>query len=144
MKNLKLIPIVMLLIAASLSVNASCFNSGGKGNKDSNLYAITVLPQKDTLNKKVKAFKKEWNKKIAKLGKQIAKDKRKIKESGNTNKAKLKEEIAAMQSERGKLQMEVNEAGNKTQINWDEFKEKVSNDYNSLYMKASNFLKQHD
>ena len=134
----------MLLMAASLPVSASCYNLGGKGNKDSSLSAITVWSQKDTLNKEVREFKKEWNKKIAKLDKQIVKDKRKIKESGNANKARLNEEIADMQSERRKLQMEVNEAGNKTQGNWDEFKEKVSNDYNSLNMKVSNFLKQHD
>lgn len=93
---------------------------------------------------KVRAFKKEWNKKIDQLGRKIDQDQQKLDKATSKNKDKLKAEIRDMKTKRDELKKEVAAAGNKTAAQWDEFKDKVSGQYDALSAKVSDFFNGQD
>lgn len=101
--------------------------------------AAHLLPH-DTMTAKVRAFKKEWNKKVDKLDRQIKMDQQKLDKTASKNKEKLRGEIQDMKVKRDELKKEISAAGNKTAAQWDEFKDKVSDQYDALNEKVKDFF----
>lgn len=100
---------------------------------------VGTLPH-DTMSKKVRAFKKKWNKKIDQLDVAINRDQKKLSTASDSTKNRLSDEIRDMKVKRDELKKEVDGAGSKTAAQWDEFKGKVSDQYDALSDKVKNFF----
>ena len=126
------------MLGAATTFSAAAENPAALRRQHS-LQTAVVLPH-DTMTAKVRAFKKEWNRKIDQLGRKIDEDQKKLDETTSKNKAKLKAEIRDMKTRRDELKKEVAAAGNKTAAQWDQFKDNVSEKYDSLSAKVSDFF----
>jgi Skp family chaperone for outer membrane proteins len=134
------LPVLVLGVATMFSVAAK---SPAAHPAQQTLQTAVVLPH-DTMTAKVRAFKKEWNKKIDQLGRKIDQEQQKLDKTTSKNKDKLKAEIRDMKTKRDELKKEVAAAGNKTAAQWDEFKDKVSGQYDALSAKVSDFFNGDD
>lgn len=90
-----------------------------------------VLPD-TTIQQKVAAFKRTWHRKINKLDKQIAKAQKKMQRAGEEGKENLASQVEELKAKRGELQQQVDEAGDKSAEQWDDFKADVAQKYDTL------------
>ncbi len=144
MKIVKLISIGMLLTAAYFTVKAApSFVPGTEGG--SRVFKASTPGnnmQSSAQDKKIKSFKREWNRKIDRLNANIGKDERKIKKLGVQSQVKLNEEISDLKVKRDELKKEIDAAANHATDNWDEFQQDVKDKYAVLNKKVKDFFRR--
>jgi outer membrane murein-binding lipoprotein Lpp len=129
MKGIKIVPLAVLLTVSAFMMSASCSSSQKTNDNETEANTSNAT---DTLNSKVAAFKKEWNKKLDKLDKQIDKDQKKVSDASSAKKDELNRKINSLKMKRDQLKQEIDAAGNKTAAQWDDFKNDVSTKYQEL------------
>lgn len=142
MKNKRFVNLaICLFVCLGMVQVIPSYGAGAiSGNQNYDIFTFSQKIFRDTMGKKVKKFKKEWNKKINQLDKKIKQDEKKLKSAKTENKEKLNEEIQDMKVKRDQLKQEVAGAGNKTAAQWEEFKSQVSEQYDSLSTKVKGFF----
>lgn|GEM_PF-6534591 len=85
-----------------------------------------------TTPRDVDAFKRSWHRKIDKLDKQIAKAQKSLSRASDEGKKNLTSQIDELKAQRDDLQQQVDEAGDKTAEEWNEFKQAVAQKYDTL------------
>lgn len=144
MKIVKLISAGMLLMAAYFTANAApSFVPGTEGG--SRAFKVSIPGnnmQSSAQDKKIKSFKREWNRKIDRLNANITKDERKIKKSGARAGVKWNEEIGDLKVKRDELKQEIDAAANHATDNWDEFQQDVKDKYAVLNRKVKDFFRR--
>ncbi len=144
MKIIKLISAGMLLTAAYFTVKATPSFAPGpeRGSRVFNVSTPGNDMQSSAQDKKIKSFKREWNRKIDGLNANIGRDERKIKKLGIQAQVKLNEEISDLKVKRDELKKEIDAAGNHATDNWDEFQQDVKDKYAVLNKKVKDFFRR--
>src|SRR5690625_7256101 len=106
--------------------------SSTKNNHQTKMNTTEV---KDSMDQKVAAFKQERSQKMDNLNDQIDEEERKVNDATGKDKKKLKRKINRIKKDRDQLKQKIDEAGEKTEAQWNSFKSSIETRY--LKLKAN-------
>lgn len=135
--------VIMLLFTGSL------FNMSCQRKDKQNQTAVHIPPYENTdhttsnqQDKETGKFKDEWNKKIDKLNEKINKAEKELKNTPAAHKEQIEIRISNLKDKKNVLQRRINDAGNKSKQDWDSFKQKTDQQYDSLSDQLDKIIKR--
>ncbi len=140
MKSLNVIVLLALLTISSLSINASCNNGKNNRNKNDRTSINTDITEDTTRD--VVQFKNTWNNKMDQLENKINKWGNKVDSLSGRKKEQARIKLDSLKAQRDRLKDKIDHASEHTGAQWDQFKQEVSDSYDSLSEKIGNAFKE--